>query len=42
MTEFNRRKFLESSAGVATAATLGGGAALVTPLAQAPRSSRPR
>ena len=31
MTEFNRRKFLEGSAGVAAAATLGTGAALFAP-----------
>jgi multiple sugar transport system substrate-binding protein len=31
MTEFNRRKFLESSAGVAAAATLGTGAAVFAP-----------
>jgi multiple sugar transport system substrate-binding protein len=35
MTEFNRRKFLESSAGVAAAASLGTGSALFAPLAQA-------
>jgi multiple sugar transport system substrate-binding protein len=35
MNDFNRRKFLEGSAGVAAAATFGGGAALLTPLAQA-------
>ena len=35
MTEFNRRKFLEGSAGVAAAATLGTGTTLFTPLAQA-------
>lgn len=32
---FNRRRFLESSAGVATVATLGAGTALFSPLAQA-------
>ncbi len=31
MTEFNRRKFLEGSAGVATAATVGGSATLFAP-----------
>ena len=31
MTPFNRRKFLESSAGVAAAATLGTGAAVLAP-----------
>ena len=35
MSEFNRRKFLKSSAGVAAAATLGTGAALFAPAAQA-------
>ena len=35
MTEFNRRKFLEGSAGVAAAATLGTGTALFPALAQA-------
>ena len=35
MTEFNRRKFLEGSAGVAAAATLGTGTALWSPIAQA-------
>jgi multiple sugar transport system substrate-binding protein len=35
MDSFNRRKFLEGSAGVAAAATLGTGTALFTPLAQA-------
>jgi len=35
MTTFNRRKFLEGSAGVAAAATLGTGTALFTPLTQA-------
>lgn len=35
MDSFNRRKFLEGSAGVAAAATLGTGSALFTPLAQA-------
>ena len=31
MSEFNRRKFLEGSAGVAAAATLGAGSALFAP-----------
>ena len=31
MTDFNRRKFLEGSAGVAAAATLGTGGALFAP-----------
>jgi multiple sugar transport system substrate-binding protein len=35
MNDFNRRKFLEGSAGVAAAASLGTGTALFTPLAQA-------
>ena len=35
MNEFNRRKFLEGSAGVAAAASFGTGAALLTPLARA-------
>jgi multiple sugar transport system substrate-binding protein len=35
MDSFNRRKFLEGSAGVAAAATLGTGSALFTPLVQA-------
>ncbi|MFL6662075.1 MAG: ABC transporter substrate-binding protein [Rhizobacter sp.] len=35
MDQFNRRRFLEGSAGVAAAATLGAGTALFTPLAQA-------
>jgi multiple sugar transport system substrate-binding protein len=35
MDSFNRRKFLEGSAGVAAAATLGTGTALFTPLVQA-------
>src|SRR5882672_3951467 len=35
MDQFNRRKFLEGSAGVAAAATLGTGAALFTPVVQA-------
>jgi multiple sugar transport system substrate-binding protein len=35
MSEFNRRKFLEGSAGVAAAATFGTGTALWTPQAQA-------
>ena len=35
MTDFNRRKFLEGSAGVAAAATLGTGGALWTPSALA-------
>ena len=35
MTEFNRRKFLEGSAGVAAAATLGTGAAVWAPAVQA-------
>src|SRR5512141_727457 len=35
MSDFNRRKFLESSAGVAAAATFGTGAAVWSPLAQA-------
>ena len=35
MTEFNRRKFLEGSAGVAAAASFGTGSALFAPLAQA-------
>ena len=35
MSEFNRRKFLEGSAGVAVAATLGTGTALWSPLVQA-------
>src|SRR3982751_7066666 len=35
MTKFNRRTFLEGSAGVAAAATLGAGTALFTPLASA-------
>jgi multiple sugar transport system substrate-binding protein len=35
MNDFNRRKFLEGSAGVAAAASLGAGTALFTPLAQA-------
>src|ERR1019366_7070837 len=35
MSEFNRRRFLESSAGVAAAATLGAGTALWSPPAQA-------
>jgi multiple sugar transport system substrate-binding protein len=35
MTDFNRRKFLEGSAGVAAAATLGAGGALWTPSALA-------
>ena len=35
MTEFNRRKFLEGSAGVAATATLGGSATLFSPLLQA-------
>jgi multiple sugar transport system substrate-binding protein len=35
MTEFNRRKFLESSAGVAAAATIGSGATVFTTAAQA-------
>ena len=33
MNEFNRRKFLEGSAGIAAAATLGMGGALWTPIA---------
>ena len=33
MTDFNRRKFLEGSAGVAAAATLGTGGTLWTPSA---------
>jgi multiple sugar transport system substrate-binding protein len=35
MTEFNRRKFLEGSAGVATAATIGSAAAVFAPAVQA-------
>ena len=35
MTEFNRRQFLEGSAGVAASATLGTSAALWSPLASA-------
>ena len=35
MSEFNRRKFLESSAGVAAAASIGAGGALWSPLVQA-------
>jgi len=35
MTEFNRRKFLEGSAGVAAAASFGTGSTLFAPLAQA-------
>ncbi len=35
MTEFNRRKFLEGSAGIAATATMGGSAALFSPLLQA-------
>ncbi|MEO8280049.1 MAG: carbohydrate ABC transporter substrate-binding protein, partial [Ideonella sp.] len=35
MTEFNRRKFLEGTAGVAATTTLGGSAALFSPLLQA-------
>src|SRR3954469_1127308 len=35
MTEFNRRKFLEGSAGVAAAATLGTGAAVFAPAVHA-------
>ena len=35
MTEFNRRKFLEGSAGVAAATTVGGSAAVFSPLAAA-------
>jgi multiple sugar transport system substrate-binding protein len=35
MTEFNRRKFLEGSAGVAAAATMGTGAAVFAPAVQA-------
>jgi len=35
MTEFNRRQFLEGSAGVAAATTLGGSAAVFAPSAQA-------
>jgi multiple sugar transport system substrate-binding protein len=35
MTEFNRRKFLESSAGVAAAATVGTGGAVFAPAVQA-------
>ena len=38
MTEFNRRKFLEGSAGVATAATLGTSAALWSPAIHAQAS----
>ena len=39
MTDFNRRKFLEGSAGVAAAATLGTGGTLWTPSALAQRRS---
>ena len=35
MSEFNRRKFLESSAGVAAVASVGAGTAVFAPLAQA-------
>ncbi|MEO8806432.1 MAG: ABC transporter substrate-binding protein [Burkholderiaceae bacterium] len=35
MSEFNRRKFLESSAGVAAVASVGAGSAVFAPLAQA-------
>jgi multiple sugar transport system substrate-binding protein len=35
MTQFNRRKFLESSAGVAAAATVGTGGAVFAPAVQA-------
>ncbi|MES2632968.1 MAG: ABC transporter substrate-binding protein [Pseudomonadota bacterium] len=35
MSEFNRRKFLEGSAGVAAAATMGAGAAVFSPMAYA-------
>ena len=35
MTEFNRRQFLEGSAGVAAAATIGGGAAVFAPAVHA-------
>ena len=35
MTEFNRRKFLEGSAGVAAAATVGSGAAVFAPAVHA-------
>ena len=43
MSEFNRRKFLEGSAGVAAAATIGAGATVFSPLrrsAREPRCSR--
>ena len=35
MSDFNRRRFLEGSAGVAAAATVGTGSALFAPFAQA-------
>ena len=36
MSDFNRRKILKSSAGLAAAAALGVGTAIFTPLANAP------
>ena len=42
MTEFNRLKFLEGSAGIAAAATLGTGATVWTPAAHARCCTNPK